>query len=172
MNSRFWLTSRFLAYFKALPFQNPALLQPSLLSISSMAITKGSFSAFALDGKTVHIFAYSSTREQSNKWSGTRLKTESETGERRLSFLFRSTARDSYATLYRFLYLFWEKTTVLQCTFVSVTCFLNIAVELKHETLDVCIYVYTNLNVRVVRECLLPTIRARFLERWLSLTQD
>ena len=124
-----------------------------------MAITKGSFSAFALDGKTVHIFAYSSTREQSNKRSGTRLKTESETGERRLFFLFRSTARDSYATLYRFLYLFWEKTTVLQCTFVSVTCFLNIAVELKHETLDVWIYVYTNLNVRVVRECLLPTIR-------------
>ena len=29
------------------------------------------------------IFAYSSTREQSNKRSGTRLKTESETGERR-----------------------------------------------------------------------------------------
>ena len=33
--------------------------------------------------KTVRIFAYSSTREQSNKRSGTRLKTESETGERR-----------------------------------------------------------------------------------------
>ena len=29
-------------------------------------------------------FAYSSMREQSNKRSGTRLKTESETGERRL----------------------------------------------------------------------------------------
>ena len=36
--------------------------------------------------------------------------------------------------------------SLLQCTFVSVTCFLNIAVELKHETLDVWIYVYTNLN--------------------------
>ena len=35
-----------------------------------------------LDCKTVHIFAYSSTREQSNKRSGTRLKTECETGER------------------------------------------------------------------------------------------
>ena len=35
-----------------------------------------------LDCKTVRIFAYSSTREQSNKRSGTRLKTESETGER------------------------------------------------------------------------------------------
>ena len=36
-----------------------------------------------LDCKTVRIFAYSSTREQSNKMSGMRLKTESETGERR-----------------------------------------------------------------------------------------
>ena len=36
-----------------------------------------------LDCKTVRIFAYSSTREQSNKRSGMRLKTESETGERR-----------------------------------------------------------------------------------------
>ena len=32
-----------------------------------------------LDCKTVCIFAYSSMREQSNKRSGTRLKTESET---------------------------------------------------------------------------------------------
>ena len=37
----------------------------------------------SLDCKTVGIFAYSSTREQSNKRSGTKLKTESETGERR-----------------------------------------------------------------------------------------
>ena len=36
-----------------------------------------------LDCKTVRIFAYSSKREQSNKRSGTRLKTESETGGRR-----------------------------------------------------------------------------------------
>ena len=36
-----------------------------------------------LDCKTVRIFAYSSTREQSNKRSGTRLKTESETEKRR-----------------------------------------------------------------------------------------
>ena len=35
------------------------------------------------DCKTVRIFAYSSTREQSNKRCGTRLKTESQTGERR-----------------------------------------------------------------------------------------
>ena len=36
-----------------------------------------------LDCKTVRIFAYSSSREQSDKSSGARLKTESETGERR-----------------------------------------------------------------------------------------
>ena len=35
---------------------------------------------YVLDCKTVRIFAYSSTREQSNKRCGTRLKTESETG--------------------------------------------------------------------------------------------
>ena len=35
-----------------------------------------------IDCKTVRIFAYSSTLEQSNKRSGMRLKTESETGER------------------------------------------------------------------------------------------
>ena len=38
---------------------------------------------YLIDCKTVRIFAYSSTREQSNKRCGTRLKTESETGERR-----------------------------------------------------------------------------------------
>ena len=36
-----------------------------------------------IDCKTVRIFAYSNTREQSNKRSAMRLKTESETGERR-----------------------------------------------------------------------------------------
>ena len=41
---------------------------------------------YTLDCKTVRIFAYSSTREQSNKRCGTRLKTESETGERRFFF--------------------------------------------------------------------------------------
>ena len=35
--------------------------------------------ALSLDCKTVRIFAYSSTREQSNKRSEMRLKTESET---------------------------------------------------------------------------------------------
>ena len=41
-----------------------------------------------LDCKTVRIFAYSSTRKQSNKRSGTRLKTESETGETRYKYVF------------------------------------------------------------------------------------
>ena len=39
--------------------------------------------AFSVHCKTAHIFVYSSKHEQSNKRSGTRLKTESETGERR-----------------------------------------------------------------------------------------
>ena len=45
--------------------------------------TKKEASAAEVDCKTVRIFAYSSMREQSNKRSGMRLKTESETGERR-----------------------------------------------------------------------------------------
>ena len=56
-----------------------------------------------LDCKTVRIFAYSSTREQSNKRSGPRLKTESETEKRR----FLST---NYAKLTDFK----KKSTILQ----------------------------------------------------------
>ena len=56
-------------------------------STNNHEFAKGDGLLFALhsylDCKTVRIFAYSSTREQSNKRSGTRLKTESETGERR-----------------------------------------------------------------------------------------
>ena len=96
-----------------------------------------------LDCKTVRIFAYSSTREQSNKRCGTRLKTESETGERRacevrvvrarktltprvspsrapvLSFARYFQAPATQATLYRFLYWFWGKNRLscsLRCT--------------------------------------------------------
>ena len=39
--------------------------------------TGASNSRKSLDGKTVRIFAYSRTREQSNERSGTKLKTES-----------------------------------------------------------------------------------------------
>ena len=58
-----------------------------------------------LDCKTVHIFAYSRTREQSNKRSGTRLKTESETGVLRACNARALRAHESsYATLYPFHY--------------------------------------------------------------------
>ena len=56
-----------------------------------------------LDSKTVRTFAYSSTREQSNKRSGAGLKTESETEKRR----FLST---NYAKLTDFK----KKSTILQ----------------------------------------------------------
>ena len=50
-----------------------------------MTGTKQQLAKVNLDCKTVRIFAYSDSinREQSNKMSGMRLKTESETGERR-----------------------------------------------------------------------------------------
>ena len=51
--------------------------------ILPLSIQSGVLFIGFLDCKTVRIFAYWSTREQSNKRSGTRLKTESETGERR-----------------------------------------------------------------------------------------
>ena len=46
---------------------------------------------YQLDCKTVHIFAYSSTREQSNKRSGTRLKTERRLGRDARFFFSRLT---------------------------------------------------------------------------------
>jgi len=50
---------------------------PSLISggISQVVHSNG----VGLDCKKVRIFAYSSTRQQSNKMSGARLRTESET---------------------------------------------------------------------------------------------
>ena len=66
-----------------------------------------------LDCKTVRIFAYSSTREQSNKRSATRLKTKSETGERRYRRvrLFRHALQIS-------LLILRKKPTVLQAILV------------------------------------------------------
>ena len=52
-----------------------------------------------IDCKTVRIFAYSSTRGQLNKGSGTRLKTESETGERRFFFSCEAPAPRARKTL-------------------------------------------------------------------------
>ena len=51
--------------------------------ILPLSIQSGVLFIGFLHCKTVRIFAYWSTREQSNKRSGRRLKTESETGERR-----------------------------------------------------------------------------------------
>ena len=46
---------------------------------------KDTYAQTTADCKTVRIFAYSSTREQSNKRSGARLKTESEHGRVRIT---------------------------------------------------------------------------------------
>ena len=59
------------------------LLPHAVAETKSFVIRVYSIVRYDLDCKTVRIFAYSSTREQSNKRSGTKLKTESETGERR-----------------------------------------------------------------------------------------
>ena len=58
-----------------------------LVHISNARVLRYMFCkvAVAVDCKTVRIFAYSSTRKQSNKRSGMRLKTESETGRVRLA---------------------------------------------------------------------------------------
>ena len=65
-----------------------------------------------VDCKTVRIFAYSSKREQSNKRSGTRLKTESETGERQFFSLAR--VRLVRHALPISLLILGKKPTVLQ----------------------------------------------------------
>ena len=61
------------------------------------------------DCKTVRIFAYSRTREQSNKRSGTRLKTESERLERFERETLTSRLSDFFTD-------FEKKPTVLQST--------------------------------------------------------
>ena len=72
-----------------------------------------------VDCKTVRIFAYSSTREKSNKRSRTRLKTESETRERRYGRV--RLARFACGRLLRHavpisLLILRKKPTVLQST--------------------------------------------------------
>ena len=60
--------------WKSVPeFKTPVQPYPDVLEKESISV----------DCKTVCIFTYSCKREQSNKRSGTRLKTESETRERR-----------------------------------------------------------------------------------------
>ena len=68
----------------------------------------------------IRIFAYSSTREQSNKRSGTRLKTESENGERRSPHTPALLARETYARFTDFFTDFEKKRL-----FCSLTLFVN-----------------------------------------------
>ena len=75
-----------------------------------------------VDCNSVRIFANSSTREQSNKRSGTRLKTESQTGERRYGRV--RLARFARVRLLRHalpisLLILRKKPTVLQSTVVE-----------------------------------------------------
>ena len=82
------------------------------------------YSLHCIDCKTVRIFAYSSMREQSNKRSGTGLKTESETGERRyahalpISLLILRKKPDCFAVyaLYKLRKKRARKTSVVQAT--------------------------------------------------------
>ena len=92
-----------------------------IMTSCSTALTSSSICSLfktmeRLDCKTVRIFAYSSKREQSSKRSGTRMKTESETGER---LFFSRLTRFARVRLFRrftdFLSYFAKKNpTVLQ----------------------------------------------------------
>ena len=57
-------------------------MQTSNVTLNILTLSDALISVVLLDGKTVRIFAYSSTRERSKKRSETRLKTVSESGER------------------------------------------------------------------------------------------
>ena len=90
-------------------------------SLKKWIRTASNFIALILDCKTVRIFAYSNTREQSNKRSGMRLKTESETGERRYGRV--RLARFQRVRLLRHalpisLLILRKKPTVLQSTLI------------------------------------------------------
>ena len=103
-----------------------------LLGNNFMPYQKG-FSHALVDCKTVRIFAYSSTREQSNKRSATKLKTESKTGERRYTPVGRvRLARFARVRLLRHalpisLLILRKKPTVLQSNALVKT--LNLLVE-------------------------------------------
>ena len=83
-----------------------------------------------IDCKTVRIFAYSSTLEKSNKRSGTRLKTESETGE---TLTPRSTnfftdfekKNDCFSAVY-----LWEYSKRSHCSFEwHLTSHMSLSIE-------------------------------------------
>ena len=134
-----WLVSRFLPN-KTLSFILGLLRWGLLRGVPagfSFPRPKYKTAPAPLDCKTVRIFAYSSTREQSNKRSGTQLKTESETwGETlkirtvRFAYFFLSPhtpygrvrlarfARKTLAALFTDFLTYFEKKnpTVLQST--------------------------------------------------------
>ena len=77
----------------------------------------------SIDCKTVRMFAYSNSREQLNKRSGTRVKTESKTGERRYGL--ERLARFARIRLLRHalqisLLVLRKKPTILQSTKAEV----------------------------------------------------
>ena len=76
---------------------------------------RGNFFA-TIDCKTVRTFAYSSTREQSNKRYGARRETESETGESREFGDWALRAREALTPLLRYIKPILRKknSTVLQ----------------------------------------------------------
>ena len=91
--------------------------------VSDLKKESGPTGSFYLDCKTVRIFAYSSTREQSNKRSGVRLKTESQTGRDagRVSF---ARVRLLRLALPISLLILRKRPTVLQSSFDSAFRFL------------------------------------------------
>ena len=111
-----------------------------------------------LDCKTVRIFAYSSTREQSNKSSRTRLKQRARLGRdsKNTCFFFLSPVRLARfgrvrlirRTLYRFLYWFREKkTTVLQSTKTQNVCPKLIFLIFAFSYLEVILSISTNIII-------------------------
>ena len=105
--------------------------------------------AFIIDCKTVRIFACSSTRNQSNIRSETRLKTESETGERRVRLASSARVKLLRHALPIFLLISRKKPTALQSTFIIAFWLLLINVTVS------CFYCKT---------CLLPSTL------WITIT--
>ena len=87
-----------------------------------------------LDCKTVRIFAYSSTREQSNKRSGTRLKTESENTVGITNRLFGYfTANDMRLTTLR-------PVPYGQSGLRGVACIASVSARVRRERRDPCTF--------------------------------
>ena len=81
---------------------------------------RGNFFA-TIDCKTVRTFAYSSTREQSNKRYGARRETESETGESRAFGDRALRAREALTPLLRYTKPILRKKTRLFCSLLLQT---------------------------------------------------